>query len=235
MKNLNIIIDNSERDSGVPKHIESKNIGIEYANLRTGSYLITDSMAVDRLTTKQFEELTSAKSLFRRLLDFKKTYDEPILLIEGNNLSKNKKVSAGALRGAISYICCLNRIPILYTANQAETAEMLYIIANQTQFGLGYEVSVPEPETSSSGESQLIKPKTPEEVQAYIVQTLPDVGPSLAKSMMTMYGNLRTLFSATAGDLTKVEGIGPKKAQKIIDIFDLEYADEKKKKRKKKK
>jgi Fanconi anemia group M protein len=234
VKNLNIIVDNSERDSGVPKHIESKNIGIEYANLRTGSYLITDSMAVDRLTTKQFGELTSAKSLFRRLLDFKKTYDEPILLIEGNNLSKNKKVSAGALRGAISYICCLNRIPILYTANEAETAEMLYIIANQTQFGLGHEVSVPEPETSTGENAQIVKPKTPEEIQSFIVQALPDVGPSLAGSIMTMYGSLRTLFSATVGDLTKVEGIGPKKAKKIANVFDFEYGNEKKKKKKKK-
>lgn len=230
MKNLTIIIDNRERDSAVPKHIETKDIEIEYANLRTGSYLITNSMAVDRLTTKEFEKLTSEKALFRRLLDFKKTYEEPILLIEGNNLAKNKKVSAGALRGAISYICCLNRIPILFTANETETAEMLFIIANQSQFGLGFEVSAPDPETSASGEIQPAKPKTPEEIQAHIVQTLPDVGPSLAGSMMKMYGSLRTLFSATVADLTKVEGIGPKKAKRIINIFDFEYTNEKKKK-----
>ena len=40
---------------------------------------------------------------------------------------------------------------------------------------------------------------------------------------MKMYGNLRTLFSATTGDLTKVDGIGPKKAQKIIEVFDFNF------------
>lgn len=232
MKNLTIIVDNSERDSAVPKHIESKAITIEYANLRTGSYLLTDNMAVDRLTSTQFAELTSQKALFRRLLDFKKTYAEPILLVEGNSLAKNKKVSGGALRGAISYICCLNRIPIIFTADEFETAEMLFIIANQTQFGLGYEVSAPEPEAPAASEGQPVKPKTPEDIQSYIVQALPDVGPALAGSIMTMYGNLRTLFSATVGDLTKVEGIGPKKAKKIIEIFDFDYAEEKKGKKK---
>jgi len=232
VKNLSIIVDNSERDSAVPKHIEGKSVSIEFANLRTGSYLITDTMAVDRMTSAQFAELTSQKALFRRLLDFKKTYEEPILLIEGNSLAKIKKVSSGALRGAVSYICCLNRIPIIYTANEVETAEMLFIMANQTQFGLGYEVSAPEPETPASGESQLVKPKTPEDTQAFIVQALPDVGPALADAIMTMFGNLRTLFSATVADLTKVEGIGPKKAKKIAEVFDFEYPEEKKKSKK---
>ncbi len=232
MKNLTIIVDNNQRDSAVPKYIESKSVTIEYANLRTGSYLITDNMAIDRLTSTQFVELTSQRALFRRLLDFKKTYEEPVLLVEGNSLAKNKKVSGGALRGAISYICCLNRIPIIFTADEVETAEMLFIIANQTQFGLGYEVSAPEPETPAASEGQPVKPKTPEDIQSYIVQALPDVGPALATSIMTMYGNLRTLFSATVGDLTKVEGIGPKKAKKIIEVFDLDFAEEKKGKKK---
>lgn len=227
---LTIIVDNSERGSEVINYFEGKNVELEYANLRTGSFLITDAVAIDRLKVKDFAQLTSEKVLFRRLLEFKKTYQEPILLVEGNNLAKNKIASAGAIRGAVSYICCLNRIPILYTANEAETAEMLYIMANQTQFGLGFEVSAPEPEQSASVAGQAPKPKTPEEIQSHIVQTLPDVGPAMASAVMKMYGSLRTLFSATASDLTKVEGIGPKKAKKIVDVFDLEYQNEKKRK-----
>ncbi len=95
-------------------------------------------------------------------------------------------------------------------------------MANQTQFGLGYQVSVPDPIPATAGDHGP-KPKTPEELQAYIVQLLPDVGPAMAKSILQMYGNLRTLFSATTTDLTKVEGIGPKKAQKIVAVFDQEY------------
>jgi len=223
VKKLMIIVDNRERGSGVTKQFESKDIELEYANLRTGSYMITDSVAVDRITVKEFAKMTSEKVLFRRLLEFKKAYAEPILLVEGDNRVKNRAVSAGSLRGAVSFICCLNRIPIIYTANEAETAAMLYIMANQTQFGLGFDVSAPEPEQPAAGDGQPAKPKTPKEVQSYIVQALPDIGPALAKSVMKMYGSLRTLFSATVGDLTKVEGIGPKKAKKIVDVFDLEY------------
>jgi Fanconi anemia group M protein len=232
VKNLTIIVDNGERDSAVLKHLEKKDVQLEYANLRNGSYLISDAVAVERLVVKDFAKMTSEKQLFRRLLEFKKTYHEPLLLVEGNGLAKTKLASPGAIRGAISYIACLNRIPILHTANEIETAEMLFIMANQTQFGLGYEVSVPDPVETGSGDGQPTKPKEPVEIQSYIVQALPDVGPNLAKSILQMYGNLRTLFSATAGDLTKVEGIGPKKAKRIIDIFDLEFVEEGKRKRK---
>ena len=55
------------------KHLEKKDIALEYANLRTGSYLISDTVAVERLPDKEFAELTTAKLLFRRLLDFKKS------------------------------------------------------------------------------------------------------------------------------------------------------------------
>jgi len=231
VKNLTIIVDNGERDSAVLKHLEGKDVALEFANLRNGSYLISDAVAVERFTAGEFADLTSAKKLFRRLLDFKKSYAEPLVLVEGNDLMKSKVSSPGALRGAISYICCLNRIPILFTAKESDTAEMLYIMANQTQFGLGYEVSIPETSEASAGDGQPPKPQTPEEVQSYIVQLLPDVGPALAKSIMQMYGNLRTLFSASVGDLTKVDGIGPKKAKRIVDIFDLEYQTKSKRKR----
>lgn len=225
MKNLTIIVDNSERESVVIKHLQQKEVTVEYANLRTGSYLISEAVAVERMTVKDFAKLTAEKVLFRRLLEFKKTYAEPLVLIEGVDLLKSKLASPGSLRGAISYICCLNRMPMLYTASEAETAEMLFIMANQTQFGLGYEVAIPEAAQVgvAAGDGQPAKPKTPPEIQNYIVQALPDVGPSLAKSIMKMYGNLRTLFSATTGDLTKVDGIGPKKAQKIIEVFDFNF------------
>jgi ERCC4-type nuclease len=223
VKNLTIIVDNAERESAVVKRLREKSLVVEYANLRTGSYLISEAVAVERLSVKDFARLTSEKLLFRRLLEFKKTYAEPLVLIEGVDLFKSKQTSVGAIRGAISYICCLNRMPMLFTSNETETSEMLYIMANQTQFGLGYEVAVPEAARVGAGDGQPVKPKTPPEIQTYIVQALPDVGPALAKSIMKMYGNLRTLFSATPSDLTKVDGIGAKKAQKIVEVFDFNY------------
>ncbi len=227
MKNLKIIVDNGERDSAIPKQLETKEVQVEYANLRTGSYLITNDVAIQRMTSKDFGRLTSEKALFRHLLDFKKSYAEPILLIEGNSLLQHPLASVGAIRGAISYVSCLNRIPIVQTNNESETTEMLFIMANQTQFGLGFDVSSPEPSAAAA----LPKPKTPEEIRAHIVQTLPDVGPAMAEAVIKMFGSLRTLFSATASDLTKISGLGPKKAQKIIEVFDYDNGDKNKNKK----
>ncbi len=118
MKNLTIIVDNKERDSRVLKHLEKKTVNLEYANLRSGSFLISDAVAVERMSSDEFAKLTAEKALFRQLLEFKKTYAEPLLLIEGKGLKGNKHASGGAIRGAISYIACLNRIPILFAADE---------------------------------------------------------------------------------------------------------------------
>jgi excinuclease ABC subunit C len=48
---------------------------------------------------------------------------------------------------------------------------------------------------------------------------IPEVGPITAQALLKRFGSLRGVFAATAQDLTKVDGIGPKQAKKLASFF----------------
>lgn len=54
--------------------------------------------------------------------------------------------------------------------------------------------------------------------QSHLIQSLPDIGPELAERIIDTHGfPFRLVLSA--GDLMQVDGIGPKKAEKIVRAF----------------
>ena len=44
------------------------------------------------------------------------------------------------INGALAFISALNRIPVLFTSDAEESADIMFMATNQMQFGLGFEV-----------------------------------------------------------------------------------------------
>ena len=63
------------------------------------------------------------------------------------------------------------------------------------------------------------RPKSFYKRQLFLLQGLPNVGPILAKALLLHFGNIRAVMSATEQQLTKVAGVGNKKAKEIISIL----------------
>jgi Fanconi anemia group M protein len=53
------------------------------------------------------------------------------------------------------------------------------------------------------------------------------VGPKLAKSLLTHFKNLESLFHATEKELLEAEGMGKKRAKTIRSIIENTYESEK--------
>ena len=53
----------------------------------------------------------------------------------------------------------------------------------------------------------------------YLLQGLPGIGPRMAKRMLEYFGSVENVFAADEQELTRVEGIGKKKAAKIRSII----------------
>jgi Fanconi anemia group M protein len=64
------------------------------------------------------------------------------------------------------------------------------------------------------------------EMQQFIVESLPFVGPKLAKQLLTHFGSVESVFTASERDLARVEGIGPKKAKEIRKVVSEPYKPE---------
>ena len=233
MKTLTLIVDSYSSNSSIVQALKEKGLSIVETSLKWGQYMITDSCVIYHMTSAELARLTADKTIFRRILDFKRTAAEPIVIVEGDPLAHNDIVSKGALRGALSFIAMHNRVPILTAADVNEVTEMIYIMTNQAQNGMGMTLSEPAPvetpaetvegDRSNGGNGSL--PKEPTELREYIVRAIPEVGPTTAKALAKKYDSLRALFSTSAKDLTTVEGIGQKKARKIVEFLDGKFEE----------
>ena len=62
-----------------------------------------------------------------------------------------------------------------------------------------------------------------EQLQLFLVATLPGVGPKLADRLLRRFGTVRRVFGASVAELASVEGVGRAKAEKIVEVLNSRY------------
>ena len=113
----------------------------------------------------------------------------------------------------LTTIAVAYNIPIIYTKNDIDTAAFLRILAKQEQdtqekdFGVRFDK----------------KPLTTKEQQEFIIESLPGIGPSLAKSLLSNFKTVQKIINANEEELQNIEKLGPKKAKEISKIINEIY------------
>lgn len=139
-----------------------------------------------------------------------------MIIIEGEeDLYSVRKVHPNAINGMLASIVIDFGIPIVYTKNFLETTSLLSAITKREQ----------DFEKKDIGVRTERKPLTTKEQQEFIVESLPNVGPSLAKSLLKEFKSVKNVINAQHQDLQKVENLGPKKADEIKRIVDEIYEE----------
>lgn len=226
MKPLTVLVDTPTSEHPVTQLLRDKGAQVVQSNLKVEQMRVTDRCGIWFLTGQEFAHHIGDKSIYRRVNEFKRAVPEPIVLVEGNPMDFRNGVSGPAIRSAIAFVTLTNRIPVLIGEDTAEVAELIYVMANQAQNGMGMSIgeskAAEEPTAPAGGNGNGNgsngnghRPKDLAELQEYILESLPDVGPSTAKALLKKYGSLRAVFGATSKDLTRIPGIGPKKAKRL--------------------
>lgn len=238
MRQLSILAETLSAGSPAAQQLKERGVAVQAANLNAGTYLITGTCAIWHVQHAEFTKWIVDKTIFRRITDFKRAVKEPILLIEGAESSGTRSVSPSALRGALAFVAVHNRVPILFAADVSESVDLIYAMVNQVQNGMGLTLDASAIDTSiepttdtnrlsstdakngnghgrgnGSGEGVLIN--LPEQ----ILRMIPEIGAETARALLKRFGNLRGVFAANAQDLTKIDGIGPKKAKQIASFM----------------
>ena len=117
--------------------------------------------------------------------------------------------------GALSSIATTYRIPIIYTANPTETSEYLFVIAKREQLGKETDIKL------RIGRKGLTLP----EQQQFIVESLPLIGPKMAKKLLEHFGSVEKLVNADVKELQELENMGPKKAEQIKKVLSSKYSE----------
>ena len=68
------------------------------------------------------------------------------------------------------------------------------------------------------------KPLTTKELQEFIVESLPGVGPILAKSLLRRFKSVKGVVDSGKDGLEEVDKMGPKKASDIHSILREDYS-----------
>lgn len=216
---VRILVDHRETKNHVFTHLKDTDAELVCEQLKTGDYICSDRVAVERKTAADFVQSLIDQRIFRQVSEIRECFERPVLIIEGdpNIMLFERNIHPNALRGALASLAIDHRIPIIWTANPKETAAQIYWIARREQVDARRDVAVRSP----SGKDSVAG------MQEFLVAGLPNINTKLSKKLLKKFKTPRRVFSAKPERLMKAEGIGEKKARNIWELLNLEYMPEK--------
>jgi len=207
-----MVMDHREMASGLARELHRKGIRLTAEQLPVGDFLISANVGVERKTTEDFLGSLIEGKLFGQVRALAAAFPKPLLLLEGSDLFTRRQIDSEAIYGVLATISTDFGVPILSTANERESAAMLTALVIR-EARRGDRKGRPVPIRGS-------KPGlSPAERQSFIVEGLPGVSAALAVRLLDHFGSVRELFVADEAGLKEVDGIGPRKAQAILEVI----------------
>lgn len=214
---IKIIIDTRESKSGIAKELSKLDVDIDLQQLSVADYILSSRIGVERKDTADFSQSIIDGRLFPQLIALKRSYELPMLIIEGETLYGHRAINPEAIRGAISSIMLSFDIRIVWTRNSKDSARFLRSLAKREQI--------------KSDKTPVIRsekaPVVTSELLEFIVAGFPNINSVLAKRIMKHFGSLEKFFSASVEEIQEVKGIGKKIAEEIKELIAIEYHENK--------
>ncbi len=215
-QNIKIIADSREKGSGIIKKLADLNLNIEVKHLEIADYIVSERVGIEFKTKPDFINSIIDKRLLQQIRELKKNFERPLIIVQGEeDIYSIRRVHPNAIRGMLATIAVSYQIPILYTTNPIDTAELIKTIARREQ----------DLEKKDFGVRLDKKPLTTKEQQEFIIESLPYIGPTLAKSLLKEFKTIKKITNAKEEQLKKVDKLGSKKAKEIIRIINEEYKE----------
>ena len=187
-------------------------VDVKINSMAVGDYQVSDEVAIERKTTKDFVESIMDKRLFKQARELSEEFKRPVIILEGDDLY-NGVIHPNAVRGSIAALALDFRISIIPTRNAQDTAYMIKRIAIREQKGEKIPIQIRTDK----------KPVSLMEQQLFIVESLPNIGPVNAKNLLSHFGSVSNVFNASESELQEVDGIGKKTAENIRKVLESKY------------
>ncbi|MCB9358648.1 DEAD/DEAH box helicase [Candidatus Woesearchaeota archaeon] len=209
-----IYVDNREKGNDIPKRLIDIGAEVKLKQLETADYIVSSRTGIEYKKVEDFIASLVDGRLLSQAASLVKNFERPLVIVEGKeSIFGVRNIHPNAIRGLIAAITVDFRIPIIYTQDPNDTAETILAIAKREQDNKQSEISL----------HQTKKPLTSSEQKEYIVSSLPNVGPNLAKELLKTFGSVKEVMNASEDELQKVEKVGKSIASKIKNIIDEKY------------
>ncbi|WP_458456156.1 DEAD/DEAH box helicase [Methanobrevibacter sp.] len=207
-----VYADSREGNSKVIRHLTEMEIDVKVHSMAVADYQVSDEVAIERKTAKDFVDSLIDKRLFKQAKELSEEFKHPIMILEGDDLY-NGMVNPNAIRGSMASIAIDFGISIIPTRNAQDTAAMIKRIAVREQNGERTPIQIRTDK----------KPVSLLEQQLFIVESLPNIGPVNAKNLLQHFGSVANVLNASESELQEVDGIGKKTAENIRKVIDSKY------------
>ena len=209
LENLRIIVDERERKSGIPDLLKSIGLNIEMKTLPIGDYIVAPETIVERKSIRDLMASVFDGRLFDQCSRLKEHFEHPVVLMEGN-VDEIEEITENPLifYGALSTVVLDFKIPVIPTPSAAHTAKLLVSMCSRKDTPKGPYLK------------KIKKSSNLEKQQLSVLCSLPGIGEKFAVRMLTKFGTPLKVFTATAAELAKVEGLGEVRAKKIKKTLD---------------
>jgi DNA excision repair protein ERCC-4 len=217
IEDMRMVIDEREKKSGIPDLLKKIGVKVEMKNLPIGDYIVASETVVERKSVHDFISSVFDGRLFDQCNRLKEHFEHPSIIIEGdideiNQIAENPLV----FYGAVSSVALDFKIPVLPTPNASNTAKLLVAMCAR------------QGKTKGPFLKKIRKSGNIHHQQLSVLCSLPGVGEKLASRMLEKFGSPSNSFSASIVELSKIEGMGESRAQKIRNLLDAEIKNDKK-------
>src|SRR5208337_1284723 len=208
-----IRIDDRETSSKVVEELSGMGAAIRLERLPRGDYAIGDRILVERKTARDFVDTLINRDLLGQAKALADAVPRPVIMIEGGDIYTQRDINPNALRGVLAALTIDMGISLLFTKDEQETAQMLFVLAKREEGERGERKFHPHKSFKSIKEEQ-----------EYIISAFPDIGMKNARLLLGHFGSVEAIVNAEIVELAAVKGIGEKTAQKIYETCRRPYA-----------
>jgi len=213
MNPIEIIADYRENQSSVWEYLSAlPDVRLRWKDLSTGDYIVEQGAIFERKTASDFAASLIDQRLFSQA---KRLAEQPLragFIIEGGADDWNMLgVRREALQGALITLTLIFDLPVFRSRDPKETAQLL--VYEGHQFARLHE-DLPR--------YRIYKAKRKRTRELRLLATLPTVGSDRAYRLLDYFGSVQACITATASELERVPGIGPKTAAAIRDLVSPE-------------
>src|SRR2546425_923684 len=127
------------------------------------------------------------KRLFEQVRRLRDAYPQPLVILEGDLAEISTFRSPQAILGALLVLETTERVPVLTTADKDQTALLLSILWKRQ-----------DKEAVAYGLRHKPKAMSLEQRQRFVVEGLPSIGETLARSLLQRFGSVRAVSSWSA-------------------------------------
>ncbi|MXR41667.1 DEAD/DEAH box helicase [Halobaculum sp. WSA2] len=213
-----IVVDQRELESTIARDLSTREgITTRLETLAVGDYVLSDRVAVERKSVADFLDtlVGGDRSMFEQVRDTARAYARPVVIIEGEDLYGERNVHPNAVRGALSSLAIDFDASVLRTEDEADTADLLEVIARREQ-------EENDREVSAHGEKGA---KTLAEQQEYVVSSIADIGPVTSRALLEHFDTVEAVMCAREEDLLEVSGVGQVTAERIREVVGSDYPE----------